>query len=302
VAAHVVLFVWMCVRVYMRITCVCAYLCMFITYLRIDTDTHNTHKQHLCEETPVYITIHTYTRKSGHSCRLSVWMQVSVYMSVMVCVYVYACIHIYVTHLVMSALMCVRVHMCITARVKVFMYLYHTFAHCRRHMQYTWTTYMQRNTCVLLPQFITWTHMRGRSCCLVYMDVCTCVYVYHNVYVYVCIYIILLHIDVTAVCTIHVHNVHEKKQMCTYTCKCTTIHTHTCMSGRSCSLAVWMVVRVYMYVTHVRLCVCVYVYLYHTCTHWHRHEYTQYMWTTYIQRDTCVLVPSFIQSHSWVLM
>ena len=138
--------------------------------------------------------------------------------------------------------------------------------------------YLYHNSC-------THTRMSGRSCCLVCMNVCTCVHVYHNVYVQECIYIIHLHIDVAAACTMHVHNVQPQhaqftyttyKHMCTYTCTCTTIHTNTCMSGRSCKLSVWMVVRVYMCATNVRLCVCVYVYVYHTCTHSHRHEYTQY--------------------------
>ena len=98
--------------------CVCVCVCIYITHLQIVEDTRNTHEQHTCKETHVY--------------------------------------------------------------------LYH-------------------NPC-------THTHMSGRSCCLVCMDVCMCVHVYHSVYVYVCIYIIHLHIDVTAACTMHVHNVHANKQ------------------------------------------------------------------------------------------
>jgi len=141
----------------------------------------------------------------------------------------YMCVHVSISH--MFTLTQTRIH-------TIHIYNMHT----KRHMC----------TCTMIH---TNTHMSGRSCSLVCMDVCTCVYVYHNVYVCmrVCIYIIHLHIDTDASYTIHIYNVHAKKHIRTYT----TIHTHVRMSGHSCSLSVWMCVRVYMWVTNVRVCVCV---------------------------------------------
>jgi len=76
-------------------------------------------------------------------------------------------------------------------------------------------------------------------------------------------------------------------------------HTHARVAAHVV-LSVWMCVRGYMYVTNARVRVCVYMYLYQTCTHWHRHAYTQYTYITCMERDTCVHVPWFIQTHTWV--
>ena len=144
--------------------------------------------------------------------------------------------------------MCMCVHMSIS-------YMY-TLAQTRIHTIHVNNTHGKRHlcTCTLIH---TNTHMSGRSCSLVCVDVCTCLYVYHNAYVcmHVCIFIKHLYIDTDAPYTIHVYNIHAKKHMCTYT----TIHTHAHMSGHSCSLSVWMCVRVY--VCHKCACTCLCVYI-----------------------------------------
>jgi len=117
-------------------------------------------------------------------------------------------------------------------------------------------------TCAMIH---TNTRMSGRSCSLVCMDVCICVYVYRNVYVCmrVCICITHPYIDTDAPYTIHVHNIRAKKHMCTYT----TIHTHTRMSGHSCSLFVWMCARVYMCLQCACMCMCVNQHQFNTYLH-----------------------------------
>ena len=68
------------------------------------------------------------------------------------------------------------------------------------------------------------TLMSGRSCSLVCMDMCTCVYVCYSMYVYVCMYIAHLHIDADALYTMHEHNTLAKE---THVYLYHNLHTHT---------------------------------------------------------------------------
>jgi len=148
----------------------------------------------------------------------------------------------------------------------------------------------------------THTRMSGHSCSL---------YVWMCVRVYMCVtdarvweweYISTSYVFTltqTHKHTIHVHDIHAKRHMY----KCTMIHTNTRMSGRLCSFVcvdICTCVRVCysMYVcVYVCMYLCMYVSMSHTCTLTQTH-YTQYTYTTYMRRDTCVHVPKFIHTHA----
>ena len=200
---------------------------------------------------------------------------------------------------VLSVWMCVRVYMCITMCMFVCVYVSISYIYTltqTHHTQFTYTTYMQRNTCVHVPQF-----MHSYAWAVTHADcVYGCVYVCicgskMCVYVYVCtrVYIIHVHIDTDT----HEHNTCEQHawketHVYMYHDSCTMIHTSTHMSGRSCSLVCMDVC------TCVSRCVyvCVSIYLCHAL-HIDTDANTQCTNTTYMQKDTCAIVTQFIQTH-----
>jgi len=98
------------------------------------------------------------------------------------------CAYTYITNLHINAeapyTMCVRVHMRITVCVCVYVCIYITHLHIVEDTRNTRKQHTCKETHVYLyHNLCTHTHMSGRSCCLVCMNVCTCVHVYHNVYV-----------------------------------------------------------------------------------------------------------------------
>jgi len=190
---------------------------------------------------------------------------------------------------------CVYVCICVS-QTRVYenenTHLHHTFSHWLRHTntQYTCTTYMQRDTCINVPWFIqthAWVAAYVVLSVWIYVRVYVCVTVCMCVYMYVCIYVCMYLCRTPA----HwrrrtIHNTRTQR-----TCEETHVYTyqnsytHTPKTAHVV-LSVWIV--------HV------YKYLCRTCTHWHRHVITQYMYVTCMERDTCVHVPWFIQTHTWV--
>ena len=120
------------------------------------------------------------------------------------------------------------------------------------YTQCTNTTHLQRRHMCTCTTICTHTRMGDRSCSLVCMDVCTCVYVCHKrASMCTCVCISMSHmytLTQTRHHTIPVCNMHGKRHMC----KCTMTHTKVSI----CALQ----------------CICVYacIYLYHTSIHWHR--------------------------------
>ena len=165
--------------------------CTYTTYLRSDT----------CVHIPKFI----YTRLSGCTYSL-VCMHVCTCVCVCrKCASMCTCVYIFISH--MYTLTQTRIHT---------MHVYNM--HGKRHMC----------TCAMIH---TNTHMSGRSCSLVCMDVCICVYVYHTVYVCmrVCICITHLYIDTDAPYTIHVHNIRAKKHVYIYHNSYTHAHERSLM-------------------------------------------------------------------------
>ena len=155
----------------------------------------------------------------------------------------------YVCHKRASTCMCV--HMLISYMYTLTQTCIHTIhvynMHGKRHMC----------TCAMIHAN---THMSGRSCSLVCMDVCICVS--QCVYVCVCIYLChALHIDTDAntQCTYTKYMQKDRGVVVTQ-----FIHAHY-MSGRSCSL-VCMDVCTSVDMCHtvcVYVCVCICIYIKH---------------------------------------
>jgi len=161
-----------CVYVGQKCACMCMCVHVSISYMYTLTQTrmstihvNNMHgKRHMCTCTM----IHTSTHMSGRSCSL-VCMDV--------CTCVSQCVYV-----------CVSIYLCHALNIDT-----------DANTQCTYTTYMQKDTCAIVTQFIQTHYMSGRSCSLVCMDMRTFVDMCHTVCTYVCvcicIYIIHLHLD-----------------------------------------------------------------------------------------------------------
>jgi len=156
---------------------------------------------------------------------------------------------------------------------------------------------MERDTCVHVPWFIQ-THTWVTAHAVLSVWICLLVYMGITMCMCVCVFVSVSHIYTLT----QIHHI-----QCTYTTrmqKKTRVHVPQFIHTRA-----WAVTHVVCLYGCVYVCMCVsqtcvyeyvYTYLYHTSSHWHGHAYTQYTWTSYIQRDTYVNVPWFIQTHAWV--
>jgi len=139
----------------------------------------------------------------------------------------------------------------------------------------------------------THTRTSGRSCSRVYMDVCTCVYVCHKcTWACMCIHTSISHIYIltqTRIPKIYAYNMYGKRPMYA----CTMIHTYK-------HIHEWPLMQSCLYgcvylCTSLSQCVCVYVSVLNLYTLTQMYH-TQYTYTTYMQRGTCLHIPQFIHT------